>query len=66
VCLERIVRNRDNIELFEEEQRLEKVREQYLALKILFGNTFVVAGNRAKEEIATEIWGIVERMLVDP
>ena len=65
VCLDRIVRNRDNIELFEEEKRLEKVREQYLTLKTLFGNTFVVAGDRAKETIAKEIHGIVARILTD-
>lgn len=65
VCLDRIVRNRDNVELFEEEKWLEKVRKQFLALKNYFDNTFIVAGDRAKNEIATEIQGIVERMLAD-
>jgi len=65
VCLDRIVKNRDNIELFEEEQRLEKVREQYLALKDYFDNTVILAGDRAKEAIAKDIQGIVERILTD-
>ncbi|HUV02333.1 MAG TPA: dTMP kinase [Desulfobacteria bacterium] len=65
VCLDRIVKNRDNIELFEEEKRLEKVREQYLALKDYFDNTVILAGDRAKEAIAKDIQGIVERILAD-
>jgi len=65
VCLDRIVKNRDNIELFEEEKRLENVREQYLALKDYFDNTVIVAGDRAKEAIAKDIQGIVERILTD-
>jgi dTMP kinase len=65
VCLDRIVKNRDNIELFEEEKRLENVREQYLALKDYFDNTVIVAGDRAKEAIAKNIQGIVARNLTD-
>lgn len=65
VCLDRIVKNRDNIELFEEEKRLENVREQYLALKDYFDNTVIVAGDRAKEAIAKDIQGIVARNLTD-
>ena len=65
VCLERIIRNRDNIELFEEEKRLEKVQEQYLALKHYFDNTFILSGDRAKEAIAKEIQVIVEEKLHD-
>jgi dTMP kinase len=65
VCLDRIIRNRDNIELFEEEKRLEKVREQYLALKGYFDNTFILAGDRAKEKVSQEIQDIVERKLQD-
>jgi dTMP kinase len=60
VCLERIKKNRDNIELFEEEQRLEKVREQFLALKNYFDNTFIIAGDRAKEEVSKDIRVVVD------
>ncbi|MBN1763306.1 MAG: dTMP kinase [Methanomicrobia archaeon] len=65
VCRDRIVKNRDNIELFEEEKRLEKVRERYLALKDYFDNTVILAGDRAKEAIAKDIQGIVARILTD-
>jgi dTMP kinase len=63
VCLDRIIRNRDNIELFEEEKRLEEVQEQYLALKNYFDNTFILTGDRAREDVAKDIQDVVERTL---
>ncbi|MDI6811084.1 MAG: dTMP kinase [archaeon] len=63
VCLERINRARDNIELFEEGQRLEKVRKQFLALKNYFDNTFIVAGDRAKDEVSKDIREVVEHTI---
>lgn len=63
VCLERINRARDNIELFEEGQRLEKVRKQFLALKNYFDNTFIVAGDRAKDEVSKDIREVVESII---
>ncbi|NMX21226.1 dTMP kinase [ANME-1 cluster archaeon GoMg4] len=64
VCLERITRTRDNVELFEEEKRLEKVREQFLALKSYFENTFILDGDREKAKVYREIQEVVERTLV--
>jgi dTMP kinase len=63
VCLERIERNRDTIELFEEVARLEKVQTQYFALKELFANTVIIAGDRPIEAVSKEIQGVVERTL---
>jgi dTMP kinase len=63
VCLERIERNRENIELFEEEQRLEQVRARYLELKNYFEHTVIVKGDRPKDEVAKEIQTVVEQML---
>lgn len=60
VCLERIIKARDNIELFEVEQKLEKVRENYLALKTYFKNTFVIAGDREKEKVSKDIQEVAE------
>ncbi|MBE0516539.1 MAG: dTMP kinase [Methanophagales archaeon] len=60
VCLERIKKNRDNIELFEEEQRLEKVRKQFLALKNYFDNTVIRAGDREKEKVSQDIREVVD------
>jgi len=64
VCLARIRENRDTIELFEEETRLEKVRAQYLALQEHFANTVIVAGDRPVEDVAQEIQAAVEHTLV--
>jgi len=65
VCLARITRARANVELFEEEKRLEKVREHFLALKNYFGSTVVVAGDREKDIVSKEIQEVVEKILMD-
>lgn len=65
VCLDRITKSRDNVELFEEEKRLEKVREQFLALKCYFNNTLIVDGDREKEEVSKDIKEVVEKTLMD-
>ncbi len=61
VCLERINKARDNLELFEVEQKLEKVRENYLALKNYFKNTFVIDGDREKEKVSKDIQEVAEK-----
>ncbi len=63
VCFERITRNRDNIELFEEEKRLEKVRENYLALKNHFKNTFIINGDREKVRVSKDIREVVDKYI---
>jgi dTMP kinase len=65
VCIERISQNRDTIELFEDERRLEKVRERYVALQSYFDNTAIVKGDREKEKVARDIQEVVERVLRD-
>jgi len=65
VCLARITRSRETVELFEEEKRLEKVREQFLALKSYFDNTFIVDGDREKEDVSKDIKEVVEKTLMD-
>ncbi|RZN34946.1 MAG: dTMP kinase [Methanophagales archaeon ANME-1-THS] len=66
VCLTRIKKNRDTIELFEEERRLEAVRKQFLALSEYFKHTFVVDGDRAKEQVSRDIQALVEQRLMNP
>jgi dTMP kinase len=66
VCLERIERNRENIELFEEEQRLAQVRTRYLELKNYFEHTVIVKGDRPKDRVAKAIQTVVEQMLFHP
>lgn len=64
VCLARIRDNRETIELFEEQERLERVRAQYLALQAHFANTVIIAGDRPVEAVSREIQAVVERTLV--
>ena len=63
MCLDRIIRNRDNVELFEEIERLEIVRERYFALKNYFDNTVIVTGDRDKDIVSKEIQEVVEKTL---
>jgi dTMP kinase len=63
ICLERINRTRENIELFEERGRLEQVREKYLSLKGYFKNTFIVDGDREKEKISKDIQEVLRKHL---
>jgi dTMP kinase len=65
VCLKRINENRATLELFEEERRLEKVRENYLALRNHFKNTFIINGDREKEEVSKDIREVVEKTLIN-
>jgi len=64
VCLERIKKNRDNIELFEEERKLERVRNQFFVLKDYFEHTVVVDGAREKEKVSKDIRAIVDKRLI--
>ncbi len=62
VAMERISKNRDNIELYESFERLSKVREGYFSAFELMKNEekiFVVDGNRGIGEIEKEIERIV-------
>ncbi len=63
-AMERISKNRDNIELYESLERLTKVRDGYFSAFELMKNDekiFVVDGNRSVEKIAAEI----ERIIVE-
>lgn len=63
VCLERIEKARFHTELFEEEKKLEKIRENYLSLKSHFPNVHVIDGNRTKEEVFEDVLKIIEKFL---
>ncbi len=61
-AMERISKNRDNIELYESLERLAKVREGYFSAFELMKNDekiFVVDGNRSVEKISAEIEKII-------
>lgn len=58
-AMERILKNRDHVELFEKRSRLVQVREKYQeAFALLEGeeNIITVDGNRPPEAVAEEIW----------
>ena len=64
-AMERILENRDHVEIFEKRERLEKCRENYFrAFELLKGkeNVAVTDGNRGVEEIAADIRRIVEAL----
>jgi len=63
VSLQRMEKARSKAELFEEEEKLRKIRENYLMLKDEFPNTFVVDATKQIEEVHEEIKRIVEKFL---
>ncbi len=60
VCIQRMQKARHHVEMFEEEQKLVQIRNNYLGLKNFFPNTVVVDGNRKAEEVHAEIKKIVK------
>jgi dTMP kinase len=63
VCLSRISQERFHLELFEEKEKMEKIRNNYLALKDYFPNVFIVDSNRKVEEVFEDIRKIVDKFL---
>lgn len=64
-CMKRIRMSRPSTELFEEEEKLKKIREAYFSLKDYLPNTYVIDGNRAIQEVHEEIRKIVEKHLME-
>ena len=62
-CLSRIRQSREGRELFEEREKLEKVRKNYMALENHFMNTHIVDGSGSKDDVAERIRRIVDRMM---
>ncbi|HLE07385.1 MAG TPA: dTMP kinase [archaeon] len=60
VCLERIGKGRFHSELFEEKEKMEKIRQNYFGLAKEFPNVHIVDANRASGEIHKEIVSICE------
>ena len=63
VCLERISKERFHAELFEEKNRLEKVRKNYMFLKDYFPNVYIINGNKTKREVFEDIKKIVDKII---
>jgi len=63
ICLKRISKERFHAELYEEKNRLEKVRKNYLSLKDYFPNVYVINGNKSKKEVFEDIRKIVDKII---
>lgn len=63
VCLERLLKDRYHIELFEVNEKLENVRKNYLSLKDYFPNVYIIDGNKTKEEVFEDIRKIVDDVI---
>lgn len=61
ICMERIKKARHHIELFEQEQKLEQIRRNYLSLKSYFPETYIIDGNGRPEDVFNEVVRIVTR-----
>jgi dTMP kinase len=63
VSIERIRGSRFGFELFEEIEKLEKVRNNFLELSKEYDNCFVINGNKSIENVHKDIIKIVEEKL---
>lgn len=63
VSIERIRKSRFGTELFEEVEKLKRIRENYNRLKDEFPNTFIIDGTKSIEEVHRKIKEIVGRFL---
>lgn len=55
ICLERIKKDRFSLELFEKEEKLKKVRENYLEIFKKFKNIYIINSERSIEEVFSAI-----------
>ncbi len=65
VCIQRITAGRENAELYETNEILKKVRDQYhLAFNKLkeIENIVIVDGNKAVNEVANDIWHTISNL----
>lgn len=63
ICLERIKKSRHHVELFEDEQKLVEIRNNYLSMKNSFPNTYTIDGNRTPEEVMKEVQKIIDKSM---
>jgi len=63
VCLGRLLKDRYHLELFEVKEKFENVRKNYLSLKDYFSNTYIINGNRTKEQVFENIRKIIDKII---
>ena len=65
VCLDRKLKQNYYMELYEQPEKLAKVKEKYLILAKKESNTFIIDGDRSIEEVSSEIFAkIIESKLI--
>ncbi|MCW3141125.1 MAG: dTMP kinase [Methanophagales archaeon] len=62
ICMRRIQKQRFHIELYEEIDKLEKIRERYHELAKEESNAFLIDGNRPIESVSAEIFKNVKEL----
>ena len=63
VCIERMKKSRYQLELFEDLEKLKKVRENFLRLSKEYKNVYVIDGNKLIEDVFDDIKIIVKQKL---
>lgn len=63
VCIQRIQKERSQLELYEEKGKLEKIWKNFKTLKSKFKSTYIINGEKEKEDILEEISAIVLKKL---
>lgn len=63
ICVQRMQENRLELELFEEEQKLNKIWKTYEWLANEFKNVFILDGSKSREQIAGEVHEIVKKAI---
>ena len=62
-CLERIKKSRFHLELFEDEKKFTEIRKNFLLIKDMYANMYIIDGNRKIEEVFDDIKKIVNKVL---
>lgn len=63
VSIERMKKARGHLALFEEKNKLTRVRNNFLRLRNYFKPTIIINGNRPKEVVRADIWNRVRPLL---
>jgi len=63
ICLQRINESRFHLELFEEEENMEKIWRTYATLAQEFEDVYVINGEKTVEEVFTDITKVVNEFL---
>ncbi len=63
ICVQRLKNSRFHFEVFEDEQKLEMVRRNYLSLKNYFTGAVIIDGNKKPDEVFAEIKRVVEKKI---